>query len=354
MSKNEQEQIKSGKAGYSNFKDPIGLAIRMIKSGDRTAYFTLFREVLSIFLTPVDFLLSKRENALLERKQKSELPIILVLGGSRSGTTLFYQTLAQYLSVSYFNNLSASFPKAPIISSLYFGRFLKKPKGNFKNYYGSVSGLNGPNDGFHIWNRWFGEDRNHVPESLSPKVLEDMGHFLNLWNVTFNKPLLNKNNRNSLCIKHFEEAYPGKVYYLHISRDPLYVIQSLIQSREMIQGDKTLAWGLGSEDAASEGSDKNEYKYIDDIARQVYQVENQITSDLADLVPEARRYKISYSDFCDTPANVLQDIHRLIFNNELEDESIVGLKPFKNTNRKKLPDEEFEQIKKTVEKYPFS
>jgi hypothetical protein len=155
--------------GYSNFRDPVGLLRRMLASGDRAAYFTLFREALSVVMRPVDALLARSEATLLRTDPgPSDLPVLLVLGGSRSGTTLLYQTLTKCLPVSYFNNLSAAFPQSPITAGTRFNRFLPRQGADFQNYYGSVAGLDGPNDGFHIWNRWLGDDRNSVPEDIAP------------------------------------------------------------------------------------------------------------------------------------------------------------------------------------------
>ena len=146
--------------GYSNFRDPVGLLRRMLVSGDRAAYFTLFREALGVAMKPVDSLLARSEARLVAVDPgPSALPVLLVLGGSRSGTTLLYQTLTRFLPVSYFNNLGACFPKSPVTAATRFNQFLPRQRADFRNYYGSVAGLAGPNDGFHIWNRWLGADR---------------------------------------------------------------------------------------------------------------------------------------------------------------------------------------------------
>ena len=108
----------------------------MLKSGNRAAYFTLIREGMGVALRPLDWLFSFSEKRRLQRCKKSDLPLILILGGSRSGTTLLYQTLAQYLPVSYFNNLSVSFGKSPITAGKRFNWLLRRQKGNFNNYYG--------------------------------------------------------------------------------------------------------------------------------------------------------------------------------------------------------------------------
>lgn len=335
-------------AGYSNFKDPVGLLVRMLKSGNKAAYFTLFREGISLLLTPIDWMLAPSERKKLGKGLKSDFPLILILGGSRSGTTLLYQTLSQYLPVSYFNNLGAAFPRSPITGGLMFNKFLRKSKNNFTNYYGSVSGFNGPNDGFHIWNRWFGHDRNHIPDNISPEVLNDLGNFINTWHAYFKKPLLNKNNRNSLCISEFEKATKGNVYYVVIKRDPVYVVQSLIQSRETVQGDKRVGWGLGANESFDPLLVENDpYFYVDEICEQVFAVNNELSDELEQVDP-SRYIQVSYEDFCQNPSAIVQEVSQRVFGKYLAENSVKGLDPFKNTNRQKLEDEEFERILQKV------
>jgi hypothetical protein len=324
---------------YSNFKDPFGLLKRMLASGNRAAYFTLLREGLGVALTPVDMMLAALERRRLKKGMQSDLPILLILGGSRSGTTLFYQTLAQYLPVSYFNNLSVSFGRAPITGGKWFNRFLRRSKGNFNNYYGSVSGFNGPNDGFHIWNRWLGEDRNAIPENIPAETKADMRGFFQTWLASFNQPFLNKNNRNSLCIDLFQETFPN-VYFLEIRRNPVFVVQSLIQSREAVQGSKYIAWGLGSQDS---NPDQDPLSYVNDICEQVHGVEVELDQGKAKVDP-ARYLQVTYEEFCHDPQAVVQGIYQQVWKGELPATNFKGLEPFRNTNQQKVSDEEFQRI----------
>lgn len=324
---------------YSNFKDPVGLFKRMLTSGNRAAYFTLFREGMGVIFKPLDWLLQGREKRHLRKAAQSDHPALLILGGSRSGTTLLYQTLTQYLPVSYFSNLAASFPRAPISASKLFRPMLRKGKGNFSNYYGSVSGFNGPNDGFPIWNRWLGEDRNAVPDHISTETLQDMQRFFRAWRSAFPQAFLNKNNRNSLCIPWFE-SHLDEVRYLEIRRNPIYVVQSLILSREAVQGSKYIAWGLKSTDSQA-GEDP--LRYVDDICNQVYEVEKDLDAACAQI-PAARYLSIRYEDFCEDPVAVVQAVARFIGAKALSPADLKGLEPFRHTNTPRVSPEEWARI----------
>ena len=330
---------------YANFKDPVGLLKRMLASGNKAAYFTLLREGMSILLKPLDAMWQSAERKKLAAAKPSKLPLIIILGGSRSGTTVLYQTLAHYLPVSYFNNLSVSFPRSPISSSKFFKSWFgkKRKQQSFANYYGSVSGFNGPNDAFHIWNRWLGEDRNAIPEEIPEAVIEEMRNFFNAWHAHMGQPFLNKNNRNSLCVDLFLQAFEH-VQFVEIRRNPVFVVQSLIQSREAVQGSKHVGWGLGTKEASDQQDD---YAYIRDIVEQVHGVEQGL-NEARNLVPESQYTYVSYEDFCENPGGLIAAVYEKAWPIGSTPLDLNHIQSLKNTNRKKLGKEEFERILQEV------
>lgn len=331
---------------YSNFKDPVGLLKRMLLSGNRVAYSVLLREILTKLLMPVDYLLKCSERKHMKRRKgNSELPIILVLGGSRSGTTLMYQTLVRYLPVSYFSNFIASFERSPIAAYKTFNWLIPGPKKNFKSYFGSAEGFGGANDGFTFWNRWLGEDRNHIPDELSSETKSDMKQFFDTWLDITKKPFINKNNRNSLCAPIFAEIF-NNVYFVEIHRNPIFVAQSIVLSRRTVQGTDKIGWGLLSKD--SEHSD-DPLAYIDDICKQVHDVDMLIAKNRKKIDSE-NYIRISYEEFCENPGKLVQKVGfkalgENVLNNELED-----LQFSTKSNGQRLNDLEFNRIKEVVEK----
>ena len=331
--------------GYSNFKDPIGLLKRMLFSGNKVAYSVLFREILGQLLTPIDMLLYASEKRKLKKSPKeSKAPIILILGGSRSGTTLLYQVLAQYLPVSYFSNFIASFPRSPISAQKLFGNMIARPNTDFQNYFGSVAGLGGPNDAFGIWNRWLGEDRNRIPETISEKSKSDMQVFFNSWLQVTKKPFLNKNNRNSLCAPLFDALFDN-ILFIEIYRNPVFVVQSLIMSRRKVQGSDKIAWGLLSND--SDESD-DPLHYIEGICRQVYRVDQVIARGREKINPN-KYIRISYEEFCNDPENLIRKVGLHTKIPIQEPKSLKGLKFSTNSNTQRLNDDEFNRICKCVD-----
>ncbi|WP_298504543.1 sulfotransferase [uncultured Maribacter sp.] len=325
---------------YSNFKDPIGLLKRMLLSGNKTAYFILLREFCAKLAVPFDLLLRNSEKRKLNESQDSSLPIILVLGGSRSGTTLLYQTLERYLNVSYISNCIAFFINSPISAFKLFHRLIPKAAKSSQSYFGSVQGFGGPNDAFFLWNRWLGDDRNYAPEDISEESKVEMRAFFNSWLRTTKKPFLNKNNRNSLCAPMFDKIFPN-IFFVEIYRNPVFVAQSIILSRRTVQGSDKIGWGLLSKD--SEINDDS-LAYIDDICQQVYEVDQLLAKNRAKIDPK-KYVRVSYEDFCENPSAIIELVGTRALDQTIYDTSLVNLKFSKASNGQRLTDEEFSRIK---------
>ncbi|WP_289038552.1 sulfotransferase [uncultured Zobellia sp.] len=326
--------------GFSNFKDPIGLLKRMLLSGNKTAYSILFREFFTKLVVPIDFLLRNSEKRKLKKSNESSLPIIMVLGGSRSGTTLLYQTLERYLPVSYISNFIASFVNSPISAYKLFRRLIPKSVKGYQNYFGSVQGFGGPNDAFFLWNRWLGEDRNHAPEEISEESKMAMKNFFNTWLNTTKKPFLNKNNRNSLCVPMFDKIFPN-IFFVEIYRNPIFVAQSIILSRRTVQGSDKIGWGLLSKDSEN---NNDPLAYIDDICHQVFEVNRILDKNRAKIDPK-NYFRVSYEDFCDNPSAIIKLVGAQALGQTVDETDLAGLKFSKASNGQRLTDEEFNRIK---------
>ena len=324
---------------YSNFKDPVGLLKRMLLSGNKIEYSILFREFFAKLVKPIDLLLRKSEIKKLNESKDSSMPIVLVLGGSISGTTLLYQTLERYLNVSYISNFIASFTNSPITAFKLFHKFIPKSLKSSKNYFGSVQGFGGPNDAFFLWNRWLGKDRNNAPEDISEESKIEIRTFFNTWLNTTKKPFLNKNNRNSLCAPMLDKIFPN-IFFVEIYRNPVFVAQSIILSRRKIQGSDKIGWGLLSKD--SEISD-DPLTYIDDVCQQVHDVNQLIAKNRAKINPK-KYIRRSYEDFCENPHSLVQIVGVKALNQKVKANKLVGLRFSKASNRQRLNDDEFNRI----------
>jgi len=326
---------------HANFRDPFGLLVRMLRSGDPAARSALLREVSAAALSPLDRCLQLAERRRLRSAPPSILPLLLIVGAPRSGTTLVYQLLARHLPVTYFTNLSALFPRAPLTASRLFLSRARRAPDSLHNYYGNTAGLTGPNDGFHIWNRWLGSDRYQAPESLPGDTVAAMRRFFAAWTAAFRRPLLNKNNRNTDCIGLLGRILPEAVFIV-VQRDPVYVAQSLLIARQHVQGDKRRRWGLRSRD---QDLATDPLGHVDSVCRQITEIAERLETDRRAL-PAARIIDVQYEEFCADPAATLERVHSRVWgpaSGPLPTRGTIG--PIgESTNQRRVSPAEFERI----------
>lgn len=298
---------------HANFTDPLGLLTRMLRSGDPAARAALIREFATAALAPVDWCLQVAEARRLRAAGSSILPVVLLVGSSRAGTTLVYQVLAHYLPFTYFTNLSALFPRAPLTAARLFPQGGPPTRPSFHSYYGNTTRLFDPNDGFHVWNRWLGTDRYRAPAALGPDTITAMRRFFAAWTQTFDRPFLNKNNRNADCVALLGRVLPEAVFVV-VRRNPVDIAQSLLIAREHIQGDKRRKWGVRSRDQAD---DADPLGYVDSVCEQILDVEQRLAEGCRTLAPE-RVVTINYERFCAEPAGAISEISTRVWGEPID------------------------------------
>jgi hypothetical protein len=332
---------------YRNFRDPVGLVWRMLRSRDRAARAALRYAFAELALGPLDRLLGLAESRRLCRAAGPMLPPFLIVGGSRAGTTMIYQTLARCLPFSYLNNLSALFPHSVIeVTARWRGSF-DPPRVDARSYFGQTAGLSGVNDGLHVWNRWLGDDRYSTPRQIDPATAAEMRRFFVAWSQAFGRPFLNKCNRNLMCVEALAAALPNAVI-IAVRRDPLFVAQSLLKARREIQGDEAVGWGVGaSRSQRSAASDP-----VADVAEQVRFCDETLDAQVATL-PAERVIELTYEEFCRDP---VRDVKRVWERMQaacppelaLPAPHLDGLRPFRGTERLTLDDAQLARLRELL------
>lgn len=320
----------------SNFRDPFGLVMRMLASGNRAAHAALLREALRYAAIPVDVVMSP-----LERRGQtadSSHPLLLIVGAPRSGTSLVYQVLSRYLDVTYPSNASVMFPRSPITATRIQERFRVHRAPKYRSFYGQTCRLTDTNDAFEIWNRWLGDDRYHPAATLSSEQISDMRSFFARWTQTFNKPLLNKNNRNSLAIRLLSEVLP-QARFLIVRRNPVMVAQSLLTARKRIQGDVTAPWGLEATTAAAE-----QLGHVDAVCQQLTAIEREVERQLQ-CVDSARVFGMTYEGFCEQPVPMIRSIVEKFDGVRVSPrQDLDTCEPFRVSSRQQVSNEELDRI----------
>jgi hypothetical protein len=281
--------------------------------------------VLGVPISVADRFLASQERELLEGAVPSPHPVLLVVGAPRSGTTITHQLLAAHLETSYFSNRNSLFSRSPLAASRLFDRFPMQDVVT-ESYYGLSAGSRGPNDAFHIWNRWAGEDR-YSPQAFDP---EPVGQFFDAWRTVHPMAVVSKNNRNTAMMSALADAIDGAVFVI-VKRDPVYVAQSLIEARAAVQGSPEVGWGL----AERSGGDP-----VEDVVAQVREINKMIDRDAP-----VGSVTVSYEDLCDDPALVVKTI---------ADETSVpvrrldGLTGFQNTNHDRIDSATLSRLRRAL------
>lgn len=342
---------------YANFRDPWGLARRMLFHRDPIARWTLFEALVGMLMIPLDLGLGLWERRDEHRQmarpsgRSTELPLLLVVGPPRSGSTMVSQLLACHIDVGYFPNICNIFPHAPRTATRWIGtsRAVAQRR-SLQSFYGNTSGWRGMSDGFAIWNRWLGSDRYRVSREITDEQRVAMRTFFHQWTTTFGKPLLNKNNRNVDAITLLADILP-QAYFIVVQRDPFFIAQSLLHAREFVQGDRRRGWGLYSNDvlagplSAGSCDDDVKRREIESVCRQICEIDQRIEMQLKEL-PTSRFLVLDYCDVCQSPDSaVLRVVNQIPGLRLRESTDLSKLQPLPMANTIRLRADEEAQVR---------
>jgi hypothetical protein len=283
------------------FANPLKLAIDLLNEPNPAARSALFMAVCGLLLTPLDLALAPLERWRRARAQSPNRPILLVAGPPRSGTTLVAQTLINRLDVAYPNNLTALFPRSPVLSNVLLRRLVRPRPGNYDAFYGKSVGLAGANDALQLWDCWLGADRTRVPGRLVAGSEVSLPRYFGALQALHDKPIVNKVNRLNTCAHLVAPVLPA-AHFIFLQRDPLMLAQSLYVARARIVGDVSRPYGVQHPDPCREDP-------VEDVCRQVLFNEAQLLGQ-KDRILRERCSVISYEEFCARPGALVALVRR--------------------------------------------
>ena len=321
----------------AHFRDPFGLAWRLLRSGSPDAAAAAFQALIGLVATPVDFCLQPFERARVARAGPPERPMLFVVGPPRSGTTLVVQTLIRALPVAYLTNVTTVFPRAPMTAARLLRARLANEKVQPRSHYGRTSRLHGPNDGLQLWDRWIGTDRTRVPETLDPAARAALVAFFGAYEAMHARPVVAKNNSLNLYAALVAEALPT-ARFVCLRRDPLFLAQSLLQARRHIHGSDSVPYGPHAPDR-TETSDP-----LADVCAQI-RFHAERAADQQRRIGDERFCFLAYEDFCEDPAGTVRDASAW-----LGVDVVPGGAPerFRASRQRTLPAEEFARLERAV------
>ncbi len=328
-----------------NFHDPVGLVRRLVRSRDPAALFAILSTGLSALAAPLDGVLALSERRIYAQATSPQRPIVIVTGAPRSGTTVVSQVLRSQLPVGYFNNLTAIFPRAPIVANRVFGRMLQPRPPAFHSFYGRTRGFADQNDGLHLWDRWLGEDRYTPPTTLDAGAIDDMRRFFAAYEAALGKPLLTKNNAIATVASTIAPALPT-AHFVFVRRDPSFAAQSILHAREVIQGSRRGPYGVPDPQHRIVGADAT--SPIEAVCAQLAYHERRMREQQTELGP-ARFRVVEYEEFCREPERLVESVGREVLGVGVDVGAVRrALPPFHSTNRVTVPAEDFEEIQQAL------
>lgn len=292
----------------ANFHDPVGLASRLLRTGDPAALFAMATAAGGLALAPLDAALAPWERRFVRCAGDAQFPLLFICGAPRSGTTLAYQTLVNHLPVAYFSNLTSLFPRAPLIAHRLLQRFVGVPTPTYASYYGRTRGLAGANDALYLWDRWLGSDRTTSPKLLTEPRRRDMRAFFAACDAEFGRPLVNKNNSLNLSAHLIAECLP-QARFLCMTREARPLARSLYRARCAIHGGPGTMYGAGP------GEHLLPADPVRSVCEQAAYYEEVNRSQCERVGPD-RFWLVSYEQFCRNPAALVRRVAAEIFGDE--------------------------------------
>lgn len=308
------------KAVPSHFNDPFGLAARILRSGSRDGRAALMQAGLKLGLMPLDLILSMLPGGVSGAAAPAR-PIVFVTGPPRSGTTVLHQLLIRTLPVAYLTNLASLMPLSALRGGFALTGAMANDRVRLESFYGRTRALSGPSDGLEFWDRWLGPDRRHIPERIAPSAAAEMQGFFAALERRTGRPAVAKNN-NLLGSAHLvADVLPG-ARFVCLTRDPLYLAQSLFKARHDIHGDTALSYGIegAGADALTDPAE--------DVWRQV-RFYHSLQAAQTDRLGPDRFLTVRYETLCDDPGAVVGRIARDFLGLDLPNPPLAKLKASK-------------------------
>jgi hypothetical protein len=279
----------------------------ILTSMDPAAYYALWIKGLQVICWPLDLVLGILERPFIPKGDSEQYPIIFVIGIHRTGSTFISQVLADSFGFAPLGNYATLFPRSKYLAHWMLKRFYHPGKPlkarNHKSFYGISRGFFSINDGYEIWDRWFGKDHYNRPEQISVQKRKSMVEYFRGLQAAWGRPVITKNNRNTLMLEAIYNSIPN-VFFVLVNRNPADVIQSTMQASRDFFGTDEIVWGLRND----KGYDPGNYKdKLDAYCHQYLDLEDSIQKAVNKL-PSEDYIVVQYEGFCEDPASVQKEI----------------------------------------------
>lgn len=270
-------------------------------------------------LQEVNALLQESEQKAIANFQKPTWPVILIMGAPRSGSTILYQYLAHTSCFSYPTNLLSRFYESVYIGMRIqqlltqkdqFGELLEFQNNatRYESDLGKTEGALSPHEFSYFWRRFFPvhkTETNYLPKDVLEQI--DTSVFrkeLAAMEYLDHKPVLMKGMLINFNID-FLHKMLNNVVFIHVKRDPANNMRSLLQAREKYTGSREEWYSF----RPPQYQELRQLSPEDQVAGQVFYI-NQSVEDALGLLPEEKRLRVQYEDFCQEPQQTFDKLHK--------------------------------------------
>ena len=206
----------------------------------------IYKIVKDNFFSP---LIALYEHRLIERYASQPLKHqpIFIIGAPRTGSTILYQALTNYLDIMYIDNLACRW-----CNNLFFGmwlsykKFQNQPHDNFKAEHGNTTrfGDHAPGECGGFWYRWLPKDRHFVDENdFNENVVKEIRKEISAIINYYDKPLVFKNLNTGQRLRLIKQCFP-EAKFIFIRRDPRFTVRSILKARKKAKVKKEQWWSV--------------------------------------------------------------------------------------------------------------
>jgi hypothetical protein len=261
-------------------------------------------------------LLEPVEREVMKSFTFTQHPVLFLAGCPRSGSTVFTQFLQSTGQFAIPTNIMSRFYYAPFIGAK-IQQLLFNPDYDFRgelsfgsgaaeaeSWLGKTKGPLAPSEMLHFWRRFL---PHYDPQYIAPDrqaEIDTAGIAAELAAIesVFQQPVAMKSGLLLYNLRHLRKC-ADSFLMLHVTREPVFIAQSLLLARENHYGRRDLWWS----------AKPREYDFLKDmdpyhqVAGQVYFTLKYVESEMHDL-PEEQRLTLSYESFCKDPGAVYRQI----------------------------------------------
>lgn len=252
----------------------------------------------------------------VELKSTPNYPTIFIVGSPRSGTTLLSQWLASTSLFSFPSNIISRFSSFPLVGYL-VQKILLDPQNQYKNEIslindskkyssdiGKTHGALEPHEFWYFWRKHF--EFTDIPisnESFSKSAdFKSFEKHIDLIKQHSDKPFFIK----SLIINPYIESFYRNIknaFFIYIKRDEVQTAKSILKVRERyFENDEE--WFSFKPHEYKKLINKDKYVQV---SGQVHYINKNISDQLLN-VPEGNQLQISYSNLCEKPETIFQEL----------------------------------------------